>query len=81
MKTLAIVMLCLVVGGCASKACQGSRPYTGQISTLHSPAPVHQPRVPRSGLTTGGQLYYSDGDVMTIWKQDGSTDYIYNQGR
>lgn len=81
MKTVAILLTCLVLGGCANRACQGSRSYTGQISTLASPAPIQQPRVPRSGLTTGGQLYYSDGDVMTIWKQDGSTDYIYNQGR
>lgn len=71
MRTVAVLMLCLVLGGCASRAC-----YSGG-----GQAPVAKHRVPSSGLTTGGQLYYSDGDVMTIWKQDGSTDYIYNQGR
>ncbi len=71
MKTVAILLTCLVLGGCANRAC-----YSGG-----GQAPVVKHRVPTSGLTTGGQLYYSDGDVMTIWKQDGSTDYIYNQGR
>ena len=71
MRTVAVLLMCLVLGGCANRAC-----YSGG-----GQAPVVKHRVPTSGLTTGGQLYYSDGDVMTIWKQDGSTDYIYNQGR
>lgn len=74
MKAWMIVLTCLMLGGCASQACKGDGRYRGQISTLSSPASPW----PSSGMTTGGQLYYNSGDVTTIWKQDGSVDYIYH---
>jgi len=74
MRTAAIILTCLMLGGCASQACKGNARYVGQVSTLTSPASPW----PRSGMTANGQLYYDSGDVTTIWKQDGSTDYIYH---
>lgn len=69
MKTMMVVLTCLVLGGCASRPCllYDDRSIVGL-----------ERHAPSSGMTAGGQLYYNSGDVTTIWKQDGSTDYIYH---
>jgi len=69
MRTLVIVLTCLLLGGCASRVCEGQARVQVQTPRMGMPS---------SGLTAGGQLYYDSGDVTTIWKQDGSTDYIYH---
>ena len=73
MKTMMVVLTCLMLGGCASRVCQGT-----WIDEKRQVVRQHESQFPRSGMTAGGQLYYNSGDVTTIWKPDGSVDYIYH---